>query len=281
MVAARNGDQKTVEVLLARRARAGEPDLDAVDDSGWTALMFAADSGHALIVRALCEAGANTEVRCKIGRTALMQAVSAEQLDAMAELISQGADIDAQDEQGCSALLYAALGANPEPIITLREANADMELPDSSGYTVLMSAVQGAQTQIVLALLQPIPGKPAPEVDRRDDMERTPIMLAASEGMFEAIRALIDHGASCNAVDINGETALHIAARFGYTDALRVLLNAGADWQMLNNNDESPLDLARAFNRFAAVNMLTAQQRMLPAPRVQWSSRPGASLGPL
>src|SRR5260370_30217273 len=42
--------------------------------------------------------------------------------------------------------------------------------------------------------------------------ERTPLLVAARQGHAEIVKLLLDHGASVDSVDANGDTALHLAA---------------------------------------------------------------------
>jgi ankyrin repeat protein len=70
--AATTGDVAT----LTRARRSGAP-LDALDRHGQTALMLAAQHGHADAVAALIAAGADLDVTAKYGLSALMLAVIA------------------------------------------------------------------------------------------------------------------------------------------------------------------------------------------------------------
>ena len=71
MSAGRNGNTKTVEVLL----RAGA-NIDATVATGETALIYAAESGQREAVVTLLKAGADRTLRCKDGETAEDQAVT-------------------------------------------------------------------------------------------------------------------------------------------------------------------------------------------------------------
>ena len=201
IIGARRGDDKVVSALLALRTVGVEIDIDAIDNEEYSALMWAADQGNPDVIRALGECGIKTEVRDSAGRTALLIAVSAEQYDAVLELLGLSANPDARDNMGLTVLMYAARSDAPETIVSLRKAGADMELVDDQGCTALMSAVQAAQLRIVIALLQPIPGIVGPNLHATDDVGRNALMLAAAEGMYEA---MIAHGADVDAVDDSG-----------------------------------------------------------------------------
>lgn len=64
--AAHSGDVKSLEVALECTAT----NIDAIDHEGQTALMIAAAAGHDALVKALCDAGADTTITNGDGLTA-------------------------------------------------------------------------------------------------------------------------------------------------------------------------------------------------------------------
>jgi cytohesin len=95
-----------VEALLAAGA-----DVNAAADAGlrWTPLHEAAFAGHARVMQALLQAGADREARDVGGRTPLHAAVMANQIGTVRALLSAGADSRALDEGGHTPLDYAEL----------------------------------------------------------------------------------------------------------------------------------------------------------------------------
>jgi ankyrin repeat protein len=83
MIAAENGKPEIIKVLVDAGA-----ELDSVNDSGWTALMFANDVEN---VRVLLNAGADMSIKNKDGLTALGMAIKYEQEDSVKLLRSRGA----------------------------------------------------------------------------------------------------------------------------------------------------------------------------------------------
>lgn len=69
----------------------------------------------------------------------------------------------------------------------------------------------------------------------------TPLMVATIKDNAAMCRLLLDHGASVNAKDVLGRTALHLAARQTCLDALRVLLRHGADVNARDGESHSVL----------------------------------------
>lgn len=83
LLAAEYGTPEMVKVLIDEGAN-----VDAVDDSGWTALMHANEAEN---VRVLLNAGANMAIKNNDGETALAMAIRYEQEDVVQLLKSRGA----------------------------------------------------------------------------------------------------------------------------------------------------------------------------------------------
>jgi ankyrin repeat protein len=124
MLAAQSGRTDIVRALLEKGAspeagwRTGlEQDLQrmiAVNDPGaaakrgnWTALLFAAEAGHADTVAVLLHYGANKDARTWSGQTALMLAVERGHLTVVNVLLKAGVQVNVHDETGQTALSLA------------------------------------------------------------------------------------------------------------------------------------------------------------------------------
>ena len=84
------------------------------------------------------------------------------------------------------------------------------------------------------------------DLDYRGAFRETPLMIAAAHSHLNAVRFLIESGASVNAVDKFGSTCLHYAARSGSLPIVNLLLTAGADAALINKHGKSPADAALA-----------------------------------
>lgn len=119
VLAARNGLDAAVDILLDNRAR-----VDELDAFGNTALMWAADRGHTDIVRRLLRAGANPNLQNNQGTTALIRAAKEGQAQAVEALLEAKADITRTDYTGRGALTWARDGRSRRIVRVLEEAGA-------------------------------------------------------------------------------------------------------------------------------------------------------------
>ncbi|KAI5806162.1 ankyrin repeat-containing domain protein [Geopyxis carbonaria] len=96
------------------------------------------------------------------------------------------------------------------------------------GETPLHLAARAGHLGITQLLLSAAPGTRAAWTEARTREHETPLMLAAAAGHDGVVRALLAAGADVEAVDRNGDGALHRASAWGRLKVLRSLVEAGA-----------------------------------------------------
>ena len=155
MYAAEGGHEAVVRLLLANGA---DTEITIGKHGYCTALIMAIQTGHESIVKLLLEKGADIEIRDPTERTALM--IAAKVNEAMTRLlIENGADIEAVDSYGHTALIIAAgnrYNTGQQAVVRLLlEKGADIEAKDGYGWIVLMQvAIHEDETQLRLLLEQ-------------------------------------------------------------------------------------------------------------------------------
>ena len=126
--------------LKALLGRSEEVAVGAKDHEGTTALMAAAQGGHAAAIAALVAAGAEVEAKDNDGTTALMNAARGGHATAIEALLAAGAEVEAKDNDGMTALMLAPMSDHAAAIAALLEAGAEVEAKDNKGLTALIFA---------------------------------------------------------------------------------------------------------------------------------------------
>ena len=119
MGAAQNNFPGEVKRLIDQGA-----DVNATDEDGNTALMYASAEGHTVIVSMLIEAGADVNAKDIDGLTALMLASGEGHTETVSTLIKAGADVNAKTKEGWTALMAAADEGHPEIVKLLKKHGA-------------------------------------------------------------------------------------------------------------------------------------------------------------
>ena len=127
--------EMTVEPL--KRYLAAGDDVNAADESGWTALMYAAalTGDDTPNVRLLLEAHADPNRASLHGFTALMMAAYFGEF--RHELLDFGAKIDARNADGVTTLMLLAEHARPDVLEEALQAGADATIRDDMGRNAL------------------------------------------------------------------------------------------------------------------------------------------------
>jgi ankyrin repeat protein len=155
-------------------------------------------------------------------------------IELVKKLAAKGANLNARmtkkanlnntrlNEIGATPFMLAALTADAELLKTLAALGADTSLTNVDNSTPLMAA-SGLATR-------------SPGEDAGTESE-----------VLEAVQVLLDLGADINAVDNNGETAMHSAAYKNLPQVVKFLAAHGARIDVWNKNDKfgwTPLAIA-------------------------------------
>ncbi len=266
LVAARNGHRDVLAALIAAGADLHQivevpPDhphkatrIAAAPRPGSTALHLAVLSGHFELAAWLLDQGANPNAAAS-GWTALHAITGVRKpglgdndpapygsgnlssLDLVRKLKAKGADLNARmtkrinvgltslNTLGATPFLLAARAADSELMRLLAELGADPLIPNADGATPLIVAA-GLGTRS--------PGEDA----------------GTDEEVVEAVRVALDLGNDPNAVDQNGETAMHGAAYKNVAGAVELLWQRGAKlevWNRKNRFGWTPLAIAQGY----------------------------------
>ena len=261
LFAARQGRIEVIRTLLAAGVDANEVIVTDNDggrkpDAGTSALLLAVENGHFELALELVKAGADpndqrshftplhslTWVRKPPrgddldGQPPPEGSGNITSLEFARRLIAAGANVNARLDQratgrgrlklnGATPLLMAAKNADLDFMKLLVELGADASLPNQTGTTPLLAAA-GL-------------GCFAPDEEAGTEAE-----------CLEAVAWLLQLGGDVNAVDKNGETAMHGAAYKSLPKMVQFLADHGAKpevWNQKNKSGWTPVLIAEGF----------------------------------
>jgi ankyrin repeat protein len=154
-----------------------------------------------------------------------------------------------------SALHLAAAEGHTELVQFMIENTANINCMDRWGGTPLSDAIHGGHSAIA-ALLQNLGAVSGPE---QGPSEGERMCMAAAKGRLEEIRRLVDGGASVNAADYDGRSALHLAAAEGHDAVVEYLVEQRANVQARDRWGADPFqDAVRSGHQTAQKILLLA-----------------------
>jgi ankyrin repeat protein len=316
--AAHENNPAAIRALLAAGA-----DRDVRSSAGdFSALLFAVRAGSLAAARALLDAGADPNEKLLDGTSALVLAATNAHYEVAAELLERGAEPNAA-EQGWTALhqiawsrrwnmgfnlpgpaqtgdldslelvrRLAAKGADVDARQTKEPADGNRNKLDRIGATPFVLASKSCDLPLMRTLLEL-----GADASLTTNAGTTALMAAAGVGIWapgenpgthaECLAAmelaLEAGGGDVNAIDNNGETALHGAIyRGGNVDAIRFLADRGAALDVVNAKGWSPVvvadgveytpDVLKRYPEAAALLRSLLAERGLPVPP---STQPG------
>jgi ankyrin repeat protein len=256
LFAARDGRKEVVRALLEAGVSPNEALTPSARRPASNALVLAVTNGHFELASMLLDAGADPNLAAN-GWTALHTITwvrkpgtgsndpapegsgSMDSLELVRRLVAKGADVNARttknrnvgltslNTEGATPFLLAARTGDAELMRLLVKLGADPLIPTTEGSTPLMVAA-GVGTRS--------PGEDA----------------GTEEECLEAVKLALELGVDVNAVDKNGETAMHGAAYKWLPSVAQFLGDHGAKpeiWNQKNSHGWTPLRIADGVHR--------------------------------
>ncbi|XP_020090467.1 potassium channel KOR1-like isoform X2 [Ananas comosus] len=166
-------------------------------------------------------------------------------------LIRAGADPKKTDYDGRSPLHLAASRGHEDIVSFLIREGVDINLPDKFGNTPLLEAVKEGHDRVASLLY-----KEGAELNLKDAGSH--LCAAVSRGDADFIRRAISYGADPNSKDYDHRTPLHIAAAEGLYLIAKLLIDAGASVLVMDRWGTTPLEEGRKCGSKSLMMLLEA-----------------------
>lgn len=236
-------------------------DLNAKDEKGFTALMYACHQSDLPNVEILMShtERINPNLKSVKGHFPLKLAVMTNNEEIIDKLLAHpNIDVNNRDGDGCTAIFHAVRLSKPTTIIQLMETcdKADPNLTGTNGFSPLVLAVMSGDSDCVRSLLS----FDRTDINHRDSNGNTPLIAAAGIKNAEILKLLLQQKKlNINARGKLGNTALMTAAMRGALEIVQLLANyPGVNINLRNDDDNTPLHEAVRFKHTKVVQFLVS-----------------------
>ncbi|KAK4480079.1 hypothetical protein RD792_013136 [Penstemon davidsonii] len=181
----------------------------------------AAYYGDLYQLKSLIRAGADPNKKDYDGRSALHLAASRGYEDIILFLIQEGVDINAEDNFGTTPLFESIKSGHDRVASLLLREGALLKIDNAGSF--LCSAVARGDSDLLKRVLSN-----GIDPNSKDYDQRTPLHIAASQGLFLMAKLLLDAGASVLSKDRWGNTPVDEGRMCGNENMIRILEEAKA-----------------------------------------------------
>jgi ankyrin repeat protein len=225
-----------------------QPNLEAKEKDGRTALNCISDSTPVSVVRALVNRGADIESRADSGVTPLATAVTAPNLDVVTYLLSKKADLAVSVPRWGSPLHIACRRVDLPMVELLLKSGADVNFmdPEFPG-SPMMSAIfypEDESDEDIMAILKRLLEDERADMGARGGFYGTALHTAILTRGVDLAKFVLEHGGDVSVADDTGRHPLHHAG-YRTVEHLELLLTQkGADINVKDLLGRSPLHTA-------------------------------------
>lgn len=231
---------------LLRLALENGASINDKDSWNGTGLIRAAERGHWLVVGELLQAGIDQDHVNRIGYQAIHEAVwlgkdTDDYATTVRALVAAGVELTRPSgTQGLSPLELARQRNYAPAQETLEQATSNGKVTDPDAE-LLLAATTGDADRVALAL------RAGADIEVRDPMGRTPLLLASTGDHLSVARVLVASGANPDALDDRHDTPWLVTGVTGSVAMLEVMLPANPDLALEN--------------RFGGLSVIPASER--------------------
>ena len=233
IIAVGNSYLETAKILIENGA-----DVNSVDFEGWSALSYAVNNGDIEIAKLLLtnKAKINDELLL-----AIKSPIVESRIDMMKLLIDNGANINYADENEFTPLNTAIETGDMELTKFLITNGANVNSLMQDGVSLIVYAISQNNMDLLQILIEN-----GANVNNTtgDYWAGSPLITASRLGLDNVVRILLSRNADINAVDMNGNTALHTAALNSQLSVIKLLLEKNPNLDIQNEVGNTALHLA-------------------------------------
>lgn len=249
---------------------------DIIDEVGSTPLIWACENGLSEIAQFLINNGADVNVQDWYSYTPLHGACKNGLPDVALLLIKKGADVNAKDHNDETPLMSVCRAGyhkiakhlidlcdeenlkRKPPLIrfckkVLTKIHQSIETPDPRkrrDYIRFLEISALKLDEVVQLLIDK-----GADVNAKDNLGNTPLILASGKGLYGAAKLLIDSGANVNAKKHDRNSALSEACKQGSYYVAELLIKNGADVNAKDSEGRPPIFWA-SFQKFTEISKL-------------------------
>lgn len=233
--------------------------LEVRTRQGYTPLLCAAYVGDSTKIQYLLEKGADMRAKNMEGHTLLHIICSKGHTQVLSEIVGRSTPDELNDcaEDGETPLLLAANKGHGGIVDMLLNAGVRYDCTDRHGQTFLHHLIKrGLSTQVRDLIVNRSVTR---ILEFRDQLGRTPLLLAAEEGQEDVVGALIQSGASYEAIAKDGWDLLTHAASTNASGVIDILFERQCIRNIdkpIPNSGRTALSIAASRGHLAAVNVL-------------------------
>eukprot|EP00111_Clytia_hemisphaerica_P009505 TCONS_00027873-protein len=184
----------------------------------------------------------------KSGMTALMKACRKNDYEMVNSLIKRGVNVEEYDTEGRTALFHAATFSTTEVISLLFEGGANPFIVAGYYEKNCLHKACSRTDESALAVVQLFLEKMGSNARlEQDKVGMLPLHIAISNGKMELVNLLLENSVADQIKAVNyehGDSALHLAARKCNTEAIRLLVENGASVNTQNADGQTPLHIS-------------------------------------
>jgi hypothetical protein len=187
------------------------------------------------------------------------KAIELDQPEVVSQLLARGFDPNSPNPKGIPALILTYQKKSFKVLDVLVDwKTTNLNVQSAAGENLLMLAAINNQLSLADKL-----------ISKGADVNKpgwTPLHYAASKGLIDMIRLLLEQQAYLDAESPNGTTPLMMAANYGSPMAVKLLLEEGADPRLRNKLGLSAIDMVKQAEK-------ADSKRYLQAFLVAWEQK--------